>query len=83
MPLEMKGFQALTLSLHPPGCTLEGAREFRILVMGDSVIDSIGVEYEEAVAYPFERIANGSMYLSAGGYLGTVKTLVDVLNAPR
>jgi hypothetical protein len=51
--------------------------------MGDSVIDSIGVEYEEAVAYPVERIANGSMYPSTGGYLDTVKTLVDVLNAPR
>jgi hypothetical protein len=51
--------------------------------MGDSVISSIGVEYEAAVAVPVERIANGSMYLLAGGYLGTVKTLVDVLNAPR
>jgi hypothetical protein len=65
----MKGFQALTLSVHPPGCTLEGAREFRIFVMGDSSIFSIGVEYEEAVAYPVERIANGSMELSTRGQL--------------
>ena len=53
----MKGFQALTLSVHPPGRTLGGVREFRILVMGDSIVFSIGVEYEESVAYPAERIA--------------------------
>jgi hypothetical protein len=35
--------------------------------MGDFIVLSIGVEYEEAVAYPVERIANGSMLLSARG----------------
>ena len=43
------------------------AGEFRILVMDDSVMFSIGVEYEDAVAYQVERIANGSMYLSTRG----------------
>jgi hypothetical protein len=65
----MKGFQALTLSVHPPGCTLEGAREFRIFVMGDSIMFPIGVEYEESGAYPVERIANGAMELSTRGQL--------------
>ena len=41
--------------------------EFRILVMGDSVIFSISVEYKDAVAYQVERIANRSMLLSVRG----------------
>jgi hypothetical protein len=41
--------------------------EFRILVMGDSIMFSIGVECEDAVAYQVERIANGSMLLSMRG----------------
>ena len=66
-PHEMKGFQALTLSVNAPRCTWKEPGEFRIFVMGDFVIFPIGVEYEDAVAYQVERIANGSMLLSVRG----------------